>query len=40
MATPESNTHSPNERLRLEAFPTGVRAARELYLALGELRLG
>jgi acetylornithine deacetylase/succinyl-diaminopimelate desuccinylase-like protein len=37
MATPESNTHSPNERLRLEAFPTGVRAARELYLALGEL---
>jgi acetylornithine deacetylase/succinyl-diaminopimelate desuccinylase-like protein len=37
MATPESNTHSPNERLRLEAFPTGVRAARELYLELGKL---
>jgi acetylornithine deacetylase/succinyl-diaminopimelate desuccinylase-like protein len=37
MATPDSNTHSPNERLLLEAFPTGVRAARELYLALGEL---
>jgi acetylornithine deacetylase/succinyl-diaminopimelate desuccinylase-like protein len=34
MATPDSNTHSPNERLLLEAFPTGVRAARELYLAL------
>jgi acetylornithine deacetylase/succinyl-diaminopimelate desuccinylase-like protein len=34
MATPDSNTHSPNERLLLEAFPTGVRAARELYVAL------
>ena len=37
MATPDSNTHSPDERLLLEAFPTGVRAARELYLALGAL---
>jgi acetylornithine deacetylase/succinyl-diaminopimelate desuccinylase-like protein len=36
MATPDSNTHSPNERLLLEAFPTGVRAARELYLALSQ----
>jgi acetylornithine deacetylase/succinyl-diaminopimelate desuccinylase-like protein len=36
MATPDSNTHSPNERLLLEAFPTGVRAARELYLALAQ----
>ncbi len=38
MATPDCNTHSPNERMPLEAFETGVRAARELYLALGELR--
>jgi acetylornithine deacetylase/succinyl-diaminopimelate desuccinylase-like protein len=39
MATPDSNTHSPNERLLLEAFPTGVRAARELYLELGAIGL-
>jgi len=38
MATPDCNTHSPNERMPLEAFDVGVRAARELYLALGELR--
>jgi acetylornithine deacetylase/succinyl-diaminopimelate desuccinylase-like protein len=38
MATPDSNTHSPNERLLVEAFPTGVRAARELYFALAALR--
>ena len=38
MATPDCNTHSPNERMLLEAFPTGVRAARELYLELGSLR--
>jgi acetylornithine deacetylase/succinyl-diaminopimelate desuccinylase-like protein len=37
MATPDCNTHSPNERMPLEAFDVGVRAARELYLALGEL---
>ena len=37
MATPDCNTHSPNERLPLEALDVGVRAARELYLALGEL---
>jgi acetylornithine deacetylase/succinyl-diaminopimelate desuccinylase-like protein len=37
MATPDCNTHSPNERLPLEALDVGVRAARELYVALGEL---
>src|SRR6266508_4404852 len=37
MATPECNTHSPNERMPLEAFPTGIAAARELYLELGDL---
>ncbi|MBD0330473.1 MAG: M20/M25/M40 family metallo-hydrolase [Thermoleophilia bacterium] len=35
MATPDCNTHSPNERMLLEAFPTGVAAARELYVELG-----
>jgi acetylornithine deacetylase/succinyl-diaminopimelate desuccinylase-like protein len=38
MATPDCNTHSPNERMLLEAFPTGVTAARELYRELGRLR--
>jgi acetylornithine deacetylase/succinyl-diaminopimelate desuccinylase-like protein len=37
-ATPDCNTHSPNERMLLEAFPTGVRSSRELYVALGALR--
>jgi acetylornithine deacetylase/succinyl-diaminopimelate desuccinylase-like protein len=35
MATPDCNTHSPNERMLLEAFPKGVAAAREIYLELG-----
>ena len=37
MATPDCNTHSPNERMPLEAFPSGVAAARELYRELGDL---
>ena len=38
VALPESNVHSPNERLPLEYLPLAVRAARELFVALGELR--
>jgi acetylornithine deacetylase/succinyl-diaminopimelate desuccinylase-like protein len=34
---PESNIHSPNERLPVEHFPLGVAAARELFSALGKL---
>jgi acetylornithine deacetylase/succinyl-diaminopimelate desuccinylase-like protein len=34
---PESNIHSPNERLLVEYFPLGVAAARELFLAFSEL---
>ncbi|HET8605892.1 MAG TPA: hypothetical protein VFL66_02575, partial [Gaiellaceae bacterium] len=36
-ALPESNIHSPNERIPLEHLPLGVAAARELYLAFAEL---
>ena len=35
---PEGNLHSPNERLLVEHFPLGVAAARELFIALAELR--
>jgi acetylornithine deacetylase/succinyl-diaminopimelate desuccinylase-like protein len=34
---PESNVHSPNERLPLEDIGLGVAAARELYLAFAAL---
>ena len=34
---PDGNVHAPNERLLLEYVPLGLRAARELYLALGAL---
>ena len=34
---PESNIHSPNERLPVEHFPLGVAAARELFLSLAKL---
>jgi acetylornithine deacetylase/succinyl-diaminopimelate desuccinylase-like protein len=34
---PESNIHSPNERLPVEHFPLGIAAARELFSALGKL---
>ena len=37
-ALPDSNIHSPNERLLLEYVPLGVAAARELFASLGRLR--
>ena len=36
-ALPESNAHSPNERLLLEYLPRGVAAAQELYLSFASL---
>jgi acetylornithine deacetylase/succinyl-diaminopimelate desuccinylase-like protein len=36
-ALPESNIHSPNERLLAEYFPLGLETARELYRSLGKL---
>jgi hypothetical protein len=35
---PGGNLHSPNERFLVEHFPLGVAAARELFIALAELR--
>jgi acetylornithine deacetylase/succinyl-diaminopimelate desuccinylase-like protein len=37
IALPESNIHSPNERVLLEYLPLGVQAARELYTRLAAL---
>ena len=37
IALPESNVHSPNERLLLEFVPLGLEAARELYVRFAEL---
>ena len=37
-ALPESNVHSPNERLLLEYVPLGVSAARELFVGFAGLR--
>jgi acetylornithine deacetylase/succinyl-diaminopimelate desuccinylase-like protein len=37
-ALPESNVHSPNERLLVEYVPLGVDAARELFSAWAALR--
>ncbi|HTR33635.1 MAG TPA: M20/M25/M40 family metallo-hydrolase [Gaiellaceae bacterium] len=34
---PDSQIHSPNERLVADYVPAGIRAARELYLAFAEL---
>jgi acetylornithine deacetylase/succinyl-diaminopimelate desuccinylase-like protein len=34
---PESNIHSPNERLLVEYLPLGIEAAKELYRSFGEL---
>jgi len=34
---PDSQIHSPNERLVADYVPLGIRAARELYLAFGKL---
>jgi acetylornithine deacetylase/succinyl-diaminopimelate desuccinylase-like protein len=36
-ALPESNVHSPNERMLVEFFPRGVETIRELYTRLGDL---
>jgi len=38
IALPESNIHSPNERLLLEYLPLGVEVARELFTRLVALR--
>jgi acetylornithine deacetylase/succinyl-diaminopimelate desuccinylase-like protein len=37
-ALPDSNIHSPNERILVEYLPLGIAAARELFLAWRELR--
>jgi acetylornithine deacetylase/succinyl-diaminopimelate desuccinylase-like protein len=37
IALPESNIHSPNERVLLEYLPLGVEIARELYTRLASL---
>ena len=34
---PESNIHSPNERLPVEHFPLGITTGRELFVALAKL---
>jgi acetylornithine deacetylase/succinyl-diaminopimelate desuccinylase-like protein len=36
-ALPESNVHSPNERMLTEFFPRGVETMKELYRRLGDL---
>jgi acetylornithine deacetylase/succinyl-diaminopimelate desuccinylase-like protein len=36
-ALPESNAHSPNERMRVEDLPRSIAAAQELFRAWGEL---
>jgi acetylornithine deacetylase/succinyl-diaminopimelate desuccinylase-like protein len=36
-ALPESNVHSPNERMLVEFFPRGVATIQELYTRLGDL---
>ena len=36
-ALPDSNIHSPNERLLVEYVPLGVAAARELFSELAKL---
>jgi acetylornithine deacetylase/succinyl-diaminopimelate desuccinylase-like protein len=36
-ALPESNVHSPNERMLVEFFPRGVATISELYTRLGDL---
>jgi acetylornithine deacetylase/succinyl-diaminopimelate desuccinylase-like protein len=37
IALPESNIHSPNERVLLEYLPLGVEVAKELYTGLAKL---
>ena len=36
-AVPDSNIHSPNERLLVEYVPLAVRAASELFLSFASL---
>ena len=36
-ALPESNIHSPNERMLVDFFPRGVATIQELYTRLGDL---
>jgi acetylornithine deacetylase/succinyl-diaminopimelate desuccinylase-like protein len=36
-ALPESNVHSPNERMLVQFFPRGVATIKELYTRLGDL---
>lgn len=36
-ALPESNVHSPNERMLVEFFPRGLATIKELYTRLGDL---
>ena len=36
-ALPESNVHSPNERMLVEFFPRGIATIKELYTRLGDL---
>ena len=36
-ALPESNAHSPNERMRVDDLPRSIAAAQELFRAWGEL---
>ena len=36
-ALPESNVHSPNERMLVDFFPRGVATIKELYTRLGDL---
>ena len=36
-ALPESNVHSPNERMLVDYFPRGVATIRELFTRLGDL---
>ena len=36
-AVPDSNIHSPNERLLVEYVPLAARAATELYLSFASL---
>jgi acetylornithine deacetylase/succinyl-diaminopimelate desuccinylase-like protein len=38
IALPESNIHSPNERVPLDHLPLGVDIARELYRRLASLK--
>jgi acetylornithine deacetylase/succinyl-diaminopimelate desuccinylase-like protein len=36
-ALPESNVHSPNERMLVDYFPRGITTIKELYTRLGDL---